>query len=406
MQSSITRHPIFDENTELYAYELLFQDNLDNIIKETDESSSSVIAESFFSSTGVDKLTEGKRAYLTFTEKLILDRIPLMCPLESVIVGIAPEIKDTKNVLEICKELHKKEYTIALNSFAFQKELIPLLPYVRIVRVNFEQDSIEKIKQIMELLEKNAPDAVLFAEKVNTQYEHKQAQDIGFKFFQGGFFRKPETIEKKEISTNLLNLVDIMKEISKTANDVNFDKVEALINHDMGISYKLLRYINSAYYKRATEISSIKQALLMLGTDEIRRFVSVIMMSSMSADKPTELLKTACIRARFCELLAKDNERKDAQALYTLGMFSLIDAILDQSMQDIMTQLPLATNLIDALANREGEMSAFLILLESYEDGNWDGVEDSAGSLSLNDENIPVLYMEACDWANPDDVIG
>jgi EAL and modified HD-GYP domain-containing signal transduction protein len=404
MQSSITRHPIFNKETELYAYELLFQDSLDNVIKNTDESSSTIIAESFFSSTGVDKLTEGKRAYLTFTEKLIIDRIPLMCPEDQVIVGIAPEIKDTKNVLEICKELHKKNYTIALNGFAFQKELIPLIPYVGIVRVNFEKDSIEKIKQILELLKKNAPNAVLFAEKVNTQDDYKQAQEIGFEFFQGTFFRQPETILKKELTTNLLNLVEIMKEINKTANDVNFDKVEALINHDMGISYKLLRYINSAYYKRATEISSIKQALLMLGTDEIRRFVSVIMMSSMSADKPTELLKTACIRARFCELLAKDNGRKDAQAVYTLGMFSLIDAILDQSMQDIMSQLPLSTSITEALSSREGEMASFLNLLESYEDGDWDGVEESAGILSLNDENIPVLYMEACDWANPDDM--
>lgn len=404
MQSSITRHPIFNKETELYAYELLFQDSLDNVIKNTDESSSTIIAESFFSSTGVDKLTEGKRAYLTFTEKLIIDRIPLMCPDDQVIVGIAPEIKDTKNVLEICKELHKKNYTIALNSFAFQKELIPLIPYVGIVRVNFEKDSIEKIKQILELLKKNAPNAVLFAEKVNTQDDHKQAQEIGFEFFQGTFFRQPEAILKKELTTNLLNLVEIMKEINKTANDVNFDKVEALINHDMGISYKLLRYINSAYYKRATEISSIKQALLMLGTDEIRRFVSVIMMSNMSADKPTELLKTACIRARFCELLAKDNGRKDAQAVYTLGMFSLIDAILDQSMQDIMSQLPLSTSITEALSSREGEMASFLNLLESYEDGDWDGVEESAGILSLSDENIPVLYMEACDWANPDDM--
>ncbi|MBW2010043.1 MAG: HDOD domain-containing protein, partial [Deltaproteobacteria bacterium] len=159
------------------------------------------------------------------------------------------------------------------------------------------------------------------AEKVETHDEFQKAVDMGFEYFQGYFFSKPQVLKSRDISPSKINMIQIMAEVNK--EDFGFRELEKLISRDVSVSYKLMRYINSAYYRRIQEISSIHQAIVMLGERGIRHFISLIVMAKLASDKPTELLRTSIIRARFCELLGKDgNAELDVSELFTLGLFS------------------------------------------------------------------------------------
>ncbi len=150
----------------------------------------------------------------------------------------------------------------------------------------------------------------LLAEKVETDEEFRSAIILGFEYFQGYFFCKPEIIQGKEITNSQINLLKIIAVMNRP--DFDFEEIEKLINQDLSISYKLLRYINAAFFRRVTKIENIKQALIYLGETEIRRFVSLLALSKIASAKPSELIKTSCTRARFCELLGSISDCTDS----------------------------------------------------------------------------------------------
>jgi len=222
---------------------------------------------------------------------------------------------------------------------------------------------------------------------------------MGFEYFQGYFFSRPETISGKDISSAQMNLVGIMAEANK--RNFNFDKVEAIITRDVAISYKLLRYINSAFYRRANTVSSIKQAMLLLGEKGVKSFLSLVAMTKLGKNKPDELIRNSIIRAKFCELLGeRRGSGMDSSELFTLGLFSSIDAILDDTMENLMGKLPLSNELKDALITREGKYNNYLELTTSYEKGDWDGVAKFSGIIHAEDEILPEYFLKAISWAD------
>ena len=239
----------------------------------------------------------------------------------------------------------------------------------------------------------------LLAEKVETHDEFASAQKLGFEFFQGYFFSKPELVKGKELPASQLTLLQIIAEVNQ--RDFDFQKLENLIAPDVSISYKLLRYINSAYFRRAQRIGSVKQALVLLGETEIRRFVSLVALSNMAKGKPNELIRAACIRGKFCELLGRHVKAGiSSEELFTLGIFSLIDAIVDQPMEEVMTLLPLSEPIKEALSRRKGPLVGYLVLAETYEKGQWDYMSKVADVLKIPENELPAIYLQACDWSN------
>ena len=222
---------------------------------------------------------------------------------------------------------------------------------------------------------------------------------MGFEYFQGYFFSKPEIVEGKDISPAQFNLLQIMAEVNHS--HFEFSKVEEIIARDISISYKLMRYINSAYYKRVNEISSIKQAIILLGEKEIRSFLSLITMSNLAGNKPDELVRSSIIRAKFCELMANCVEPcKNSSELFTLGLFSSIDAILDDTMENIMSKLPLSENIKDALVKRSGELFNCLEMAKFYEKGDWERFSELTKDNNINQEKLPKCFLEAISWAD------
>ena len=179
------------------------------------------------------------------------------------------------------------------------------------------------------------------------------------------------------------------------------DELEKLISRDMGISYKLFKYLNSAFFARVSRVASVKQALVYLGEREIRRFVSLLAMSRLAEGKPTELIRAACIRGKFCELLGTEaHEQTPPSEMFTLGLFSLIDAVMDQPMEKILGELPLSGPITRALVDAKGRLAGYIELVRSYETGRWDRVALLSQAFKLNDKTLPGLYLQACKWSD------
>ncbi|MBF0506701.1 MAG: HDOD domain-containing protein [Nitrospirae bacterium] len=398
MDTYIARQPIFDREKHLFAYELLFRDGLSNFFPQIDgDTATSKVLSSSFLSIGMETITGGKRAFINFTHNLLMSEIPFMFPRETTVVEILEDVKPDPAVIETCRRLSSEGYYIALDDFFFTAGIQALVKLVNLIKIDFRLMPIDDIKKM--IVRPELAGIKLLAEKIETNEEFKVAFDMGFEYFQGYFFSKPEIIKGKELSGSALQLLNLIIEINKPT--VNLEKLEKIIEHDVSITYKLLRYVNSASIKRRTEISSIRKAVMVIGIDELKRLVSLISLSKVAVDKPDELIKSACIKARFCEKLGQESSCSSKyNELFLIGLFAHMDAILDQPMKVIMEKIPISKTISDALINGEGEAVNYLRLAEYYQKGEWDNVKKYAGQTCVGESVIPGIYIEACKWAD------
>jgi c-di-GMP-related signal transduction protein len=394
----VARQPIFDKNKNIYAYELLFRDGAANYVPDIDGdvATTTLLSNTFFS-IGMDRLTGGRKTFINFTQSLLEKRVPLLLPKETTVVEILEDVRPDPPLIEACAQLAARGYTLALDDFVYMPELDPLIDMADVIKFDFRLTPKAEIDTCLKQLPQKP--LRLLAEKVETPDEFETAGNMGFELFQGYFFCKPEIIKGREIPGSQFNLMRIMAQIN--SETFSCDELEQLISRDMGISYKLFRYLNSAFFARANKVSSVKHALVFLGEKEIRRFVSLIAMSRLASDKPHELIRAACIRGKFCELLGADAHESTAPSeMFTLGMFSLIDAVIDQPMDKILKELPLSDQIKRALVETRGHLAAYLELVRCYETGRWNHVTRLAHALKLDSRHLPDLYLQACQWSD------
>ena len=398
METYVARQPIFNKSKKIFGYELLFRDGMFNLFPDVDgdTATSRVLSSSFFL-IGTEKITGGRRAFINFTRDLLVNRIPLMFPREKTVVEILEDVEPEEDVINACQEMADKGYCLALDDFSFRPEYMPLISLAKIVKIDFRLTPPEEISELVKKLSHN--DVDLLAEKVETHEEFQKALEMGFVYFQGYFFSRPQILKGRDIPTFRITLMQIMAEINR--EDFQFDELEKFVSRDVGISYKLLRYINSAYFSRMENISSIKQAIVLLGERELRRFLSLTAMTKLVSDKPDELVRVSIIRAKFCELMGgRGGLMVKPLALFTLGLFSLIDAIMDDSMENLMEKVPLSEGIKNALIYGRGELNHYLRLAVCYEKGDWEGVAKMAGILGLEEEDLPRYYTDSIYWAD------
>jgi EAL and modified HD-GYP domain-containing signal transduction protein len=398
MNVYVARQPIFTGRKSIHGYELLFRDSMVNSMPDVDgnTATSRLLSNSFFT-LDIESLVGGKKAFINFTEDHLCEKTPFLFPSDKITVEILEDVNSCEPVINACHDMVENGYEIALDDFLYKSELEPLVALASIIKVDFRSTPIEEVRKLVDELR---PYRVKFlAEKVETHDEFQQALEIGFEYFQGYFFRKPEVVTGKDFSPSKLSLLQIMAEVNR--EDFTFEKLEELILRDVSISYKLLRYINSAYFRRLCEISSVRHAIALLGQRETKRFISFMAMADLAHDKPDELIRTSIIRAKLCELLgSKGSSRIDKSELFTLGLFSLIDAILDEDMKDIMDRLPLSARIKRALVDGAGILSDYVDLISSYEAGDWDGVSELVEKMKLDEDTIPEFYLSAVGWAD------
>ena len=264
-----------------------------------------------------------------------------------------------------------------------------------IIKIDFRLTPLETVKEMALSLKKYK--CKLLAEKVETNEEFEKAMTLGFDYFQGYFFSRPEILRNKDLSVSQMAMIRLISQINSSEFDVV--ALAELVSHDVSITYKLLNYINSAYFSRLQPLSSISQAITYLGEKGFKLFVSLIATSMLAENKPDALVKMAVIRARFLQLIGIDL-KTDGSEMFLLGLFSLIDAMLDRNMKEILKQLPLTEKVKLALVDRSGELFLYLRLIETYETGNWVAFRYAQKKTGIDDTKILQCYLEAIAWAD------
>ncbi|MEE4240779.1 MAG: HDOD domain-containing protein [Desulfopila sp.] len=397
MDFFLARQPIFNVNKRVFAYELLYRGATDTSIKTIGGSKATTsLLTSVFLTEGIDKISNSKPCFINFTRDLLVRGIPLTFSKSQIVVEVLEDVPPDPEVLVICEKLRKKGYIIALDDFVYDSSLDPLIALADIIKLDFRALSADEILKTMHRLSRFK--LKFLAEKVETTDEFEKAAKLGFAYYQGFFFSKPELLTIKELTAVKLNLLHMLAELSR--EDWSVQQLTDIITKDVALTYKILRYLNSSYFYRLQKIESVVHAISYLGEKEIRRFAVLAIISEIAANKPEELINLAMTRARFCELLAEHSAAREfTKDIFILGLFSTLDAMLDMPMSAILEKLPLAKNLHDGLATRSGPYAVYLNMVLAYEHRQKKECLESLRLIGPLNRQVHELYLESVSYA-------
>lgn len=398
MNVFVARQPIFDTKQKVIGYELLYRLSDENHFhgQDGDRATTEVIANSFLL-IGLEDLTGGKRAFINFTQNLLTSDVAYSLPKELVAVEILEDVEVSAELVAACRKLKKSGYMLVLDDFVIKPEFAPLMEMADMIKVDFLNSVYE---ERLELARWFGPKKVtLLAEKVETREAFEEAIKMGYSCFQGYFFSKPVILSGKDISVYKMNFLQVLSEINRSETD--FGRIENIIKRDVSLSYKLLKYINSAAYGFRTRITSIKHALVMLGMTEVKKWISLIALREMVDDKPGEIMTSSIIRAKFGELLAPVIGFGEQSAeLFLMGIFSMLDAIVDRPMHVVVKDLPISEEIKTALLGEQNSYRDVFDLIVAYEKGDWDEFERYVARFRINEGVVPQIFFQSLEWAN------
>ncbi len=397
MEHFIARQPIFDTKGRVFAYELLFRSGLDNYFDcdDHDLAAASVIANSNLL-FDLDEMTGGTKAFINCTSTVLRKDLMTTLPRQQAVVEVLEDVKPDDSIIAACQRLKKQGYTLALDDFVYHENFEPLLELADIIKVDFLLSDVDEQERLAKQM---IPRGIkMLAEKVETHEVYEQAKQMGYQLFQGYFFAKPVIISRKDIPTNKVQFLRILKDIH--AQEVDFKKLALTIQSEVSLSYKLLKLINSAAFSLRHKVTSILQALSLLGLREIRNWVSLLSIASMADDKPAELVVSSLIRARLCEQLAQPCQMDDRQSdMFLMGLFSLLDVIMSRPIDEILQEITVEEDILEALTRGAGTLRSILDLAVSLEKGEWEQVSRLAAELQLEEQSLSTTYLDAVKWA-------
>jgi EAL and modified HD-GYP domain-containing signal transduction protein len=385
-EASVARQPIFDRRLQVVGYELLFRgpravngDVLDN------ENATTTVALNALTEIGLQRIVGSHRAWINASREFLLNGLALALPPGLIGYEILEEQAIDDELIAAVADLGQRGYALSLDDYQFTPETEPLLELVDIVKLDFL--ALGR-KGMAEHATRLRPYGVqLLAEKVEAHEDHHYCLDLGCELFQGFFYRKPELLTNRRIEANRLSLLKLMAALHDPATDLH--AVEQLITRDVTLSLRLLRYINSAFFGLRHEVSSVKQALALLGLENLRGWTTLTIFAAIDT-KPSELTINALLRARFCELAGETDASGDSQ-LFTLGLFSVIDALMDAPIEEILKSIPFPPEMLSALVSRQGEMGRLLDCVIALEAGDFDCAETLLPGAGHH-------YVEALSW--------
>jgi len=398
MDVYVARQPIYDAGLNVSAYELLFRSSLDDVFlcSDSDYASLALLVNSFIA-IGIDRLSNGRPVHVNFTQRLLQDGIPSLFPPEVVVVEVLETTMPDPAVLNALARLKEQGFTIALDDYVGQPHLEPFLESVDIVKVDFSLASHAQRAMIPRSGIK--PNTTFLAEKVATRNEFQAAVRHGYKLFQGNFLSHPEIAKGCDIPPDALASLHLLRQVHDPSPD--FDILASIISRDVSLSYRLLRVVNSAAFGLRHRVTSIKHALVIMGLSEIRRWIAVLTVTGLSGEKPRALAEAAIVRARMAELLATPaGLAHRASELFLTGLLSLMDALLDRPMSEVVDLLPLTEDTRAALLGEAGTFLPVLQLVTAYEDAQWEQVEAIAPTLGIHRAFPPEAYADSLTWAD------
>lgn len=385
----IARQPIYDSSNQLFGYELLYRGGETGFANFNDGkiASSEVILNGFLE-IGFDGLVGSSTAFINITEDFILDEELTPMYENKTILEVLEDIKPSEEIFKGVKRLKEKGYRIALDDFIYSAEYDDLLSIADFVKLDVLRLSEDDIRHELDCLK--TFNVKVIAEKIETPEMYDFCKSLDFDFYQGFYFCKPQLVKHKNIPSNKLVVLNLLKELHKA--DFNFIDIEKALSQDATLTYKLLRYVNSAAFKDRKEIGSIKEALALVGGDTIRKWATLILLMQLVDGKPQDLLVAALTRAKMCELLENDV----TEGMFTIGLFSLLDALMGAPLIDLLDELTLSSSIKLALLDYAGENGELLHNVVRYQQSQWDELIIHTKDVRSYFES----YMKAVKWAD------
>ncbi len=385
----VARQPIFDRHLNVAGYELLFRcgEATTALIADSEGATASVVLNSF-TEIGLEKLVGAKPAWVNVSREFVLSGLASTMPPSVVGLEILEDELLDERFVHALIELKRQGYRLALDDFEYSvsaERLLGLVDLVKLDLIALGRDGMAR-----EVARLRPHGMTLLAEKVESHEEHAFCAELGCDLFQGFFFCRPELLHDRGIVANRAAILQIVAALQDPT--VQLAQLERMIGRDVGLSFRLLRYINSAFFGLRFEVSSIGQALALLGVQNLRRWATLTVLASIDG-KPPELTVTALVRARFCEQAGQQLAGPRPGELFTLGLFSVIDALMDAPIDEVVAMIPFPPDMRDALTERKGEKGALLDCVTALEAGDFDRAQRlvrGAGDL----------YVDSLMWAD------
>lgn len=397
MDAFLARQPILTREQAVLGYELLFRNGSDNFFRPTDGdlATASLISDAV-NLHSIEKLTEGRLSFINFTRKALLSALYTLLPHATTVVEVLESLDVDDELLAACDLLKKRGYQLALDDYVLESRFDSLLSRIDVLKVEFPALTETQHQDVIESSRRYG--FKLLAEKVEDPAQFEFARDLGYDYFQGYFFCRPQMVKTRRLPGSHVNSLRLLTLANQ--RDFDLDQAETLIRSDLSLSYNLLRYINSPMFRRDSKVQSVRHAITTLGQKPLSKWVSVTAMQQLSSGKPPELLNTCLIRGYFCERIGRlALSRELVSECFTVGMFSLLDAMLDKPMKEVTQELSLSDAATRALL---GESSVFLNMLQltsAIEYGDWASVGQLAPQLGVSEADVTTLYCESVECA-------
>ncbi len=396
MEVFVARQPIFRRDKKLYGYELLYRKSTNNFYEgEDDTCSTAELISNSFLVFGFRELIEDTWGFINFSSELLLQGVPLVLPKENVVIELLERAEITQELLAMLEQYKAKGYLLALDDFVLDMDgeyAERLIALANIIKIEFSYASVEKQRA---LLERYKSRITFLAERIETKEEFEFAAGLGYSLFQGYYFSRPIVVSAKEIHTFKANIGLILQELDEKEPDIG--RISTIFTQDPGLSYKLLRLVNSAYYGMRRPIASIRQAIMLIGVTELRVWLYIIFLKSLQTADNREIIKKSIIRAKMMSLIVQSCPAQGSDCFF-VGMFSALDVMLDRGMDNALDGLPLSQLVRDTLLQHDTPFSPYLSLILALENGEWDTLECLLETTGITKEACISAYIDAIRW--------
>ncbi|MGP0076727.1 MAG: EAL and HDOD domain-containing protein [Bryobacteraceae bacterium] len=400
MDALVARQAIFDRDRRVYGYELLFRSTVEQNEFDGTEgglATKHVLANSLLA-IGLENLVGTKKVFVNFGRGPLLQGWHASLPRASTVIEVLESVEPDEEVLEACRGLREQGYQIALDDFVFRPGWERLLDVADLVKVEIQSIPRPEQKTLIGFTKSRGLE--ILAEKVETNEEFEWARQAGYDYFQGYFFARPVTMRSRQIPADKLHCLRLLQEAQRP--ELDFDRLETLILEDVSLSYQLLRYVNSPLFALASKIRSIRQALMYFGEVELRKWIALATLARTAADKPSELIRHSLVRARFCESVARLVGHGLDQFGFLIGLFSLLDALVDRPLEEMLSEISLDPEIASVLRGKAADsdpLARVYQLARAYEVADWQRVEEIGGQLGVPVASLGGMYCEAAGWA-------
>lgn len=381
------RQPIFNSELKPLAYELLYRASATDRSDQNDARATANVLINAFLEMGVQRVVGKARAFIHVTPEILDDDLLRLFEPAQLVLQLMPDFAYDDKVLVQVDRLRSAGYGISVDDLLVHEGTLPLLERAHFVKVDLNAVPMDELAEHVAQLRRHP--LALVAEKVETHEQFTRCSELGFDLYQGYFFAKPKLVAGRALAEDRISVMQLLSSLHNPASELH--EVQEIIQRSVSLSYRLLRYANSAAFNLPRKIESIAQATVILGQRRLRDMATLLALTGMD-DKPQALTHTVLTRARVCAQLAPQG-RGNAETAFTVGLFSGLGAMMDQPLDKLLEQLPLADETRFAILSQEGPFGQLLAAAMALETGD----QDNAALAAL--QPPPQVYLDAADWA-------